>query len=77
MDGFGLLHELMADVVEDLSGQVSKTNERGPSRGPAGALAAADAWLMVSSVSSEVCRANAAGMARYTSPPFQSMVHVP
>ncbi|KAL3153518.1 hypothetical protein ABBQ38_011849 [Trebouxia sp. C0009 RCD-2024] len=62
VDGFGLLHELMADVVEDLSGQVSKNNERVPSSGPAGALAAADAWLMVSSVSSEVCRANAAAL---------------
>lgn len=63
MDGYGLLHELMADVVEDLSGQVSKNSERVPSSGPAGALAAADAWLMVSSVSSEVCRTNAAGTA--------------
>ncbi|KAL3142038.1 hypothetical protein ABBQ32_004670 [Trebouxia sp. C0010 RCD-2024] len=62
VDGFGLLHELMADVVEDLSGQVSKNNERVPSSGPAGAVAAADAWLMVSSVSSEVCRTNAAAL---------------
>ena len=63
MDGHGLLHELMADVVEDLSGQVSKNNERVPASGAAAALAAADAWLMVSSVSSEVCRSNAAGTA--------------
>ena len=63
MDGYGLLHELMADVVEDLSGHVSKANERAPASGAAGALAAADTWLMVSSVSSEVCRSNAAGIA--------------
>ena len=63
VDGYGLLHELMADVVEDLSGQVSKNNERVPASGAAGALAAADTWLMVSSVSSEVCRSNAAGTA--------------
>lgn len=61
VDGYGLLHELMADVVEDLSGQVSKNNERVPASGPAGGLVAADTWLMVSSVSSEVCRSNAAG----------------
>ena len=63
VDGYGLLHELMADVVEDLCGQVSKNNERVPAGGAAGVLPAADAWLMVSSVSSEVCRSNAAGTA--------------
>ena len=50
IDGHGLLHELMADVVEDLSGQ-----------GSSGAVNAADSWLTVSSVTSEVCRDNAAG----------------
>ena len=51
----------MADVIEDLSGQVSRNNEQGSASSPGGALAAADTWLMVSSVSSEVCRSNAAG----------------
>jgi len=45
------LHELMADVIEDVSGQ-----------GSAGSAVAADSWLTVSSVTSEVCRDNAIGM---------------
>ncbi|KAL0021859.1 hypothetical protein WJX77_009077 [Trebouxia sp. C0004] len=48
VDGHGLLHELMADVIEDVSGQ-----------GTAGVSVAADNWLTVSSVTSEVCRDNA------------------
>ena len=55
VDGHGLLHELMADVIEDVSGQ-----------GSAGAAAAADSWLTVSSVTSEVCRDNAIGTLSYT-----------
>ena len=41
----------MADVIEDVSGQ-----------GSAGGAVAADSWLTVSSVTSEVCRDNAIGM---------------
>lgn len=51
----------MADVIEDLAGQVSKNQEQGAASGPARALAAADTWLMVASVSSELCRSNATG----------------
>jgi len=56
VDGHGLLHELMADVIEDVSGQ-----------GSAGGAVAADSWLTVSSVTSEVCRDNAVGMLSCTS----------
>ena len=45
----------MADVMEDVSGQ-----------GSAGGAAAADSWLTVSSVTSEVCRDNAIGTLRCT-----------
>ncbi len=55
VDGHGLLHELMADAIEDVSGQ-----------GSAGAAGTADSWLTVSSVTSEVCRDNAIGMLSYT-----------
>ena len=55
VDGHGLLHELMADVMEDVPGQ-----------GSAGGAAAADSWLTVSSVTSEVCRDNAIGTLRCT-----------
>ena len=45
----------MADVIEDVAGQ-----------GGAGGAVAADSWLTVSSVTSEVCRDNAVGMLHYT-----------
>lgn len=69
----------MADVIEDLSGQVSRTNEQGSYTGPGGSLAAADSWLMVSSFSSEVCRVNAAGgdtseLAADRKPPLPSAI---
>ncbi|DBA78126.1 TPA: hypothetical protein ACH3X2_008097 [Trebouxia sp. C0005] len=51
VDGHGLLHELMADVIEDVAGQ-----------GGAGGAVAADSWLTVSSVTSEVCRDNAVAL---------------
>lgn len=59
VDGHGLLHELLADVIEDLSGQ--KHNPQGSSSGLGGALAA-DSWLTASAFTSEVCRDNAVGM---------------
>lgn len=62
VDGYGLLHELLADVVEDLVDQVAKHNQQdslgSPARGPA-----ADYWTMISSAASEHCRENGKGEA--------------
>ena len=57
VDGYGLLHELLADAVQDLFGQVSK--EMQGSSSVAGATA--DTWTMVQSVTTEPCRDNAIG----------------
>ena len=57
VDGYGLLHELLADAVQDLFGQVSK--EMQSSSSVSGATA--DTWTMVQSVTTEPCRDNAIG----------------
>ena len=60
VDGYGLLHELLADVMEDLVDQVTKHNEQNavgsPGRGPSG-----DSWTMVSSAASDICQDNGKG----------------
>jgi len=60
VDGHGLLHELMADVIQDLSGQGQTSSGQGSADGTGGPLAA-DSWVTVSSVTPEVCRDNAVG----------------
>ena len=72
VDGFGLLHELLADVMEDLVDAIAKHNQQngGGSQakgGPADAVgspvkgAAADSWTIVSSAAAETCRENSKG----------------
>lgn len=52
VDGWGLLHALLADVVEDLLARVA---------GDAAAAAAADSWQLVDALMSEPMRSNAIG----------------
>ena len=51
VDGWGLLHELLADVVADVLGNPAE--EAGAETG--------GAWSMVSSVGDEPCRSNVVG----------------
>ena len=51
MDGWGLMHSLLVDVVKELLGVADL--EPGS--------ATADAWMMVSALATEPCRSNAAG----------------
>lgn len=64
VDGYGLLHELLADAVQDLFGQVSKEMQGSSSMSGA----TADAWTMVQSVTTEPCRDNAIGEPNACSP---------
>jgi len=52
VDGWGLLHALLADVVEDLLARVP---------GDAAAAAAADSWQLVDALTTEPMRSNAIG----------------
>ena len=54
VDGWGLLHSLLADAAEDLLGQAQ-------GEASAAAAAAADAWTMVGGLSFGTVRDNAAG----------------
>lgn len=58
IDGFELLHELLTDVVEDLLGKVSRETQSGIA---SSAAATAEAWMMVTSLTTEPCRDNALG----------------
>ena len=62
VDGHGLLHELMSDVMEDLLGRNTASS--------AGPLTAADSWLTVSSVTSDICWNNAVGKLRVSHTTF-------
>ena len=60
VDGYGLLHELLADVMEDLVDQVARHNQH-DSLGSPGRGSGADSWTVISSAASEICRENGQG----------------
>lgn len=60
VDGFGLLHELLADVMEDLVDAIAKHNQQDAVGSPVKG-AAADSWTIVSSAAAETCRENSKG----------------
>ena len=63
VDGYGLLHELLADVMEDLVDQVARHNQH-DTLGSPGRGSGADSWTVVSSAASETCRENGKGKMR-------------
>ena len=60
VDGFGLLHELLADVMEDLVDAIAKHNQQDAVGSPVKG-AAADSWTIVSSAAADTCRENSKG----------------
>jgi hypothetical protein len=70
VDGWGLLHALLADAADDLLVRVAGD-------AAAAAAAAADAWQLVGALADEPMRGNAMGASQRCARPVLPSVHRP